>query len=156
MLQSLTSKKSLSKTVSIFHFTGHGKCRKHYSDGEKVLLQLRDGPLTSNDVRECFEKARGAPFLSFLNDCETAMEIYSSDLVDAFVDLGAENVIGTFWSVHDEPSKLFARRFYRSLVKNWTIGEALLIARYIGKKDSITWPAFVFYGDPNQTLPRVY
>jgi len=147
-------KKALSKPVSVFHFTGHGKCRKHYTMGEKVLLQLKDGPLTSDDLKECFEKAQGAPFLSFLNACETAMEIYSSELVDAFVDLGAENVIGTFWSVQDEPAKLFARRFYKSLVNKSTIGQALLISRYAGKKDSITWPAFVFYGDPNQTLPR--
>lgn len=144
-------KKSLSKPVSIFHFTGHGKCRKNYSSGKKVLIELRDGPLTSDDLKECFEKAGGAPFISFLNACETAMEIYSSELVDAFVDLGAENVIGTFWSVSDEPSKLFAKTFYRSLVNYSTIGKALLEARKI-KNDALTWPAFVFYGDPNQTL----
>lgn len=148
-------KKWLSKGVSVFHFTGHGICRKHSSEGEKVLLALRDGYLTTEDLRESFERAKGAPYLSFLNACETAMEIYSSELVDAFVDLGAENVIGTFWSVFDEPSKLFARDFYRMLEKNNFIGSALRKARNLGKtKDAITWPAFVYYGDPGQVLPR--
>jgi len=40
------------------------------------------------------------------------MEIYCSDQVDALVDLGAENVIGTFWGVTDESSKFFAKRVH--------------------------------------------
>lgn len=151
-------KKHLKEGVSIFHFTGHGAYRVHSRAGERGILFLADGCLTAEDLRTCFESAGGAPYLSFLNACQTAQEIYSSGLMDAFVDLGAENVIGTFWSVFDEPSKVFARSFYKSIVDGIEIGYAVKKARdklLYGKTDeSVTWPAFVLYGDPSCTLPR--
>lgn len=151
-------KNLLKKGVSIFHFTGHGAYRMHSRTGEKGVLFLADGFLTAEDLRDCFESAGGAPYLSFLNACQTAKEIYSSGLVDAFVDLGAENVIGTFWSVFDEPSKVFARTFYKSIVQRESIGYAIKKGRdrlICGKKadEATTWPAFVLYGDPSRTLP---
>lgn len=151
--------KRLKKGVSVFHFTGHGAYRMRSRKGERGVLRLADGDLTTDDLRNCFECARGAPYLSFLNACQTAKEIYSSGLVDAFVDLGAENVVGTFWSVFDEPAKIFARSFYKSIVQGNTIGYAIQKARntfIYGKKveEATTWPAFVFYGDPNHALPR--
>jgi CHAT domain-containing protein len=152
------ARKLLSKGVGVFHFTGHGNYRTHSAEGKKGLLCLADGELTTKDLRECFEKSRGAPYLSFLNACRSAKEIYSSELIDAFVDLGAENVIGTFWSVLDAPSKIFARKFYSSLTQHESIGFATRKAReqlaLVRKKDEdTTWPAFVFYGDPNMGLP---
>ena len=151
--------KRLKKGVSVFHFTGHGAYRMRSRKGERGVLFLADGDLITEDLRNCFQRAGGAPYLSFLNACETAKEIYSSGLVDAFVDLGAENVIGTFWSVFEEPSKIFARSFYKSIVQGIPIGYAIKKARdalIYGKKveEATTWPAFVFYGDPNHTLPR--
>lgn len=151
--------KRLNKGVSVFHFSGHGAYRVHSRRGERGVMSLADGELITDDLRNCFEHARGAPYLSFLNACQTAKEIYSSGLVDAFVDLGAENVIGTFWSVFEEPSKIFARSFYKSIVQGISIGYAIKKARdtlIYGKKveETTTWPAFVFYGDPSQGLPR--
>lgn len=152
------TRKLLSSGVGVFHFTGHGNYRTHSAEGEKGLLCLADGELTTKDLRECFAKSRGAPYLSFLNACRSAKEIYSSELIDAFVDLGAENVMGTFWSVLDEPSKIFARKFYGSLTHRESIGFAIREAREqlacVRKKDEdTTWPAFVFYGDPSRDLP---
>jgi len=152
-------KKWLKKGVSVFHFTGHGAYRLHSRSGERGVLRLADGILTTEDLRNCFEHAKGAPYLSFLNACQTAKEIYSSGLVDAFVDLGAENVIGTFWSVFDEPSKIFARSFYKSIAQGDPIGYAIKKARdrliYGGEiEQATTWPAPVLYGDPSRTLPR--
>lgn len=148
----------LKKGVSIFHFTGHGTYRTHFRSGERGVLHLADGFLTTEDLRKCFEVARGAPYLSFLNACQSAKEIYSSGLVDAFVDLGAENVIGTFWSVFDEPSKIFARTFYKSMVQGVSVGDAMKRGRerliYRNADEAATWPAFVLYGDPTRTLPR--
>jgi CHAT domain-containing protein len=151
--------KWLKKGVSIFHFTGHGAYRTRSKKGERGVLFLADGDLTTDDLRNCFECARGAPYLSFLNACQTAKEIYSSGLVDAFVDLGAENVIGTFWSVFDEPTKIFARAFYKSIIQGNTIGYAIQTVRntfiyYRKAEEATTWPAFVLYGDPSHTLPR--
>jgi CHAT domain-containing protein len=154
------AKKLLSKSLGVFHFTGHGNYRQHSEKGKRGLLCLADGELTTDDLKECFKKAKGAPYLSFLNACRSAKEIYSSELIDVFVDLGAENVIGTFWSVLDEPSKIFARGFYDSLAKR-SIGYAIVGAREqlvsFRKTDKdTTWPAFVFYGDPDKYLPDAH
>lgn len=151
--------KYLKKGVSIFHFTGHGEYRKHSRTGKRGVLFLADGCLTTDELRDCFEESRGAPYLSFLNACQTAREISGSGMVDAFVDLGAENVVGAFWSVFDEPSKIFARTFYKSIASGVSMGYAAKKARdrlYYGEEteEATTWPAFVLYGDPSRTLPR--
>lgn len=149
----------LKKGVSVFHFTGHGSYRTHAPAGKRGALSLADGYLTAEDLRNCFGVFGGAPYLSFLNACQTAKEIYSSGLVDSFVDLGAENVVGTFWSVFDEPSKVFARSFYKSIAQGESIGWATKKARdklIHGRKveEATTWPAFVLYGDPSRTVPN--
>lgn len=149
----------LSTGVSIFHFSGHGTYKAHQPEGRKGSLLLSDEELTENDLKKCFEKAKGAPFLSFLNACESAKEIYSSHLIDAFVEYGAECVIGTFWSIYDSPSTRFASRFYREAASGQTFAHALQLARwqFFDKRrfeEAATWPAFVLYGSPSTWLKR--
>jgi len=148
----------LSEGVSIFHFTGHGAYRKNQPRGKRGLIQLYDGNLTEDDLAECFRKAKGAPFLTFLNACQSAKEIYSSPMMDMFIELGAECTIGTLWSVYDYPSTRFSERFYSEIVNGQTIGHALQLARWSIQKRSFTeaatWPSFVLYGNPDLRLSR--
>jgi CHAT domain-containing protein len=151
-------KVALSEGVSIFHFSGHGAYRSKMPNGKKGSLVLRDGDLTEDDLRDCFKKAKGAPYLSFLNACQSAKEIYSSHFVDAFVQYGAEFVVGTFWSVLDTPSTDLARRFYREITDGTSVAHALTLARNQiirhRKTDEIaTWPSFVLYGSSVYGLP---
>lgn len=154
-----TTKSILSDGVSIFHFSGHGAYKIHQPKGLRGSLELRDGDLTEEDLRECFGKAKGAPYLSFLNACQSAKEIYSCHFVDAFVELGAEYVVGTFWPVYDQPSTSFSARFYREVAQDTPIAHALNLARwqFVGKRkllEAATWPSFVLYGSPRHVLPR--
>jgi len=115
--------------------------------------------LTENDLQKCFRKAKGAPYLVFLNACESAKEIYSSHLIDAFLMYGAENIVGTVWSVYDNPSKEFAKEFYDRVVKGENFGMALLSARLHminsrKQEDALTWPAFILYRNPNNDLQK--
>jgi CHAT domain-containing protein len=149
----------LSDGVSIFHFSGHGAYRMHQPEGQRGSLVLRDGYLTEEDLRSCFNKAKGAPYLSFLNACQSAKEIYSSHFVDAFVEFGAEYVVGTFWPVYDEPSTKFSERFYSEIAEGQSIAHALYLARWQfisrkGLQESATWPSFVLYGSPIHELPK--
>lgn len=152
-------KRILSEGVSIFHFSGHGAYRTHQPIGRKGCLVLKDGDLNEKDLRDCFEKAKGAPYLTFLNACQSAKEIYSSQFVDAFLDYGSEYVIGTFWPVYDQPSARFATRFYREIISGTGVAHALQLARWQftnkrGLQESSTWPSFVLYGSPSHGLPR--
>jgi len=152
-------KKALSEDISVFHFSGHGCFMRNQPEGKKGRLLLSDGDLNEHEMKTCFSKAKGAPYLSFLNACQSAKEIYNSHLVDAFLDQGAENIVGTMWSVYDQPSREMAIRFYDRVVKGDTFGEALQNARWhlsISRKheEAVTWPALVLYGTPSNILPR--
>lgn len=151
-------KKALSDGVSIFHFTGHGNYYKNQPEGKKGRLSLYGGDLTEEDLRQCFNKAKGAPYFSFLNACRSAKEIYNSHIMDAFLDYGAENFIGNIWSVYDQPSRNISIKFYDEAINGQTFGNSLMYSRW-QQKDSrriteiTTWPAMVLYGPPNNTLP---
>jgi CHAT domain-containing protein len=151
-------KKALSEGVSVFHFSGHGNCYNNQPTGKKGRLVLRDGELTEEDLRQCFRKAKGAPYFSFLNACRSAKELYDSHLMDSFLDYGAENFVGNLWSVYDYPSRKMCVNFYDELVKGNTFGEALLYSRWLCNNsrknvDITTWPALILYGQPNNVLP---
>jgi CHAT domain-containing protein len=151
---------ALSKYVSVFHFTGHGKFVKNQPEGRKGrLLLYNNEELTENDLQKCFRKAKGAPYLVFLNACESAKEIYSSHLIDAFLRYGAENIVGTIWSVYDNPSREFAVKFYDKVVEGENFGSALLSARLHmldsrKQEDALTWSAFILYGNPDNYLQK--
>lgn len=150
--------KILRQGVAIFHFSGHGNYLSNQPEGRKGRLVLHDGEITEQELRDCFDEAKGAPYLSFLNACDSAKEIYNSHLMDAFLDYGAENVIGTMWSVYDSPSKEMAVRFYDNIVRGNRFGEALLFSRdhFWGSRkteETSTWPAFILYGSPGNSLP---
>jgi len=151
--------KILSEGVGVFHFSGHGNYLRNQPEGKRGRLILRDGELNEDELRDCFAKAKGAPYLSFLNAWDSAKEIYNSHLIDAFLDYGAENVVGTMWSVYDDPAREMAVRFYDKAVRQENFGTALLTPRlhFCGSRKQVeaaTWPAFVLYGSPSNILPR--
>lgn len=60
--------KNLKKGVDIFHFTGHGSMKKEISS-----LYAYDEDLIAEDLEEYLENTV-APYLTFVNACETAVE----------------------------------------------------------------------------------
>lgn len=152
--------KVLSDELAIFHYTGHGNCYSNQPVGRKGRICLFDGELKEDELRLCFNKAKGAPYLSFLNACKTAKEIYDNPMIDTFLDFGCEHVVGNLWSVYDEPSRNMAVRFYDYLVEGETIGWSLTRSRWQYSQsrkgiENATWPALVLYGSPNNILPHV-
>jgi len=163
--------KWLRSGVRIFHFTGHGGCSKKADEGFHGLLELyKDDPedpsgfyldLTEGWLTDCFNDAGRSPWFVFLNACQTAKEIHSSHMVEEFIAYGATHIIGTLWSVRDEPASDFAKAFYDNVLadKKRSIGEALRMTRYrFSRKkenaEAVTWPAFILYGNPETPFKR--
>jgi pimeloyl-ACP methyl ester carboxylesterase len=74
-------------------------------------------------------------------------------LAEAFLRGGVANYVGTYWPVGDEPAKLFAEQFYRSLMKGQSIGEALLAGRRtVWERKSVDWADYIHYGSHDFVL----
>jgi hypothetical protein len=77
------------------------------------------------------------------------------DLAESAVRAGARNCIANFWSIGDEYARLFAERFYTSLMTGVMIGEAVRRARLdVWEKHPAMsdWASYVLYGDPMHDL----
>ena len=124
----------------------------------KFASVAEDENISEYDLKDAFEKAGGAPDLTFLNACQSAPESSYPGMADAFINQGASHLIGTFWSVYDQPSTDFVEKFYSALTRRSSYGEALRTARVQfakkrgGYRDCATWPAFVHYGQPSDDL----
>ena len=106
--------------------------------------------------------------LVFLNACQSAraaneptpngftyLQKPAEGLASSFIYGGALGCIGSLWPIFDEPAAQFAVAFYNEVLKGTMIGEAMRRARNKIKEqhpDSLTWAAFVLYGDPTSGL----
>jgi len=155
--------KYLSKGVDVFHFSGHGSYDPDAPEGFQGSLVLYNDEdpdycepsknLTEGWLDWCFGAAGRAPWFSFLNACQSAKEIYSSHMIDEFISYGATHVVGTMWSIFDEPAYKFVLGFYDQVAKGKTIGHALQLTRWSfnneRRNDEVaTWPSFILYGNP--------
>ena len=154
----------LADGVDVFHFTGHGGYDRRAPPGLQGSLILYNSEdteskdpldnLTEGWLRWCFDKAERAPWFVFLNACESAKEIYSSHMIDEFISYGTTHIVGTMWSVYDQPSTDFVLGFYDQIAKEKTIGHAMTLTRshFANERKNIeaaTWPSFILYGNPD-------
>lgn len=151
-------KRELKKGISVFHFTGHGGYSISKSSRHQLIMADKED-LTEDEIFDCFIEGKRAPYLTFMNACQTATEIYDPYLIDAFVDHGCNHVIGSLWTINDFESASLATCFYKNLKKGNSIGASLLEAKKTLKKkrsDSYleTWSAMVHYGTPADHLPE--
>lgn len=136
----------------IFHYAGHivfDQKTKEYA------LRLNGGQLfAASSIRN---HVSGTP-LVFLNSCwggkaKGLMKPLESveGLTDAFLEAGAQLVVGSLFEAPDEGARAFAEKFYESVLSGKTVGEAMRIARKhtMNKEQyAATWACFVMYGDP--------
>jgi len=77
----------------------------------------------------------------------------SHGLAEVFLRGGVANYIGTYWPVGDSAALAFAESFYPALLRNASIGAAVVEARSaIRAKRSPDWADYVHYGDPEFRL----
>ena len=153
-----------SGTFDVIHFAGHAAFDDEDPDLSGLLLHDKE-VFFAQKIRRLLE---GRP-LVFLNACQTGrtanenaaqqvrgyLQKSAEGLASAFIYGGALGCIGSLWPVYDTPAAEFAIDFYRRLLKGYTIGEAMRLAR-VGSREAypqqITWAAFVLYGDPMYQL----
>jgi len=147
------------RDYDIIHFAGHAKYDLNSPHMGGWIL--KDNIFTAKDIVSLGTTAP-MPALVFSNACQSGKtqewevkegfeeEIYG--LANAFLLSGVRNYIGTFWNVADDTCLEFAREFYRHIVEEKPIGEALRLSRlhlvHIKKKSSLAWTSYMLYGDP--------
>jgi CHAT domain-containing protein len=156
--------KLVSGQYDIVHFCGHGNYKA--SDPEQSGWLLSEKLfVTAKDIL----RARNAPWLIVANACYSgrlrqgdpypSLEVArkGAAIAEAFMDRGVRNYLGTGWTVDDDQALRFAKTFYRHLLRNAPLAEAVGTARksIFDEQTGSTWGAYQFYGDPNDRLrPR--
>lgn len=144
----------LKKDYEICHFVGHGT----YADERtgETGWKFADGTvLTCQDIEAVSSRA-AFPLLILANSCDSARpsladaQGYVSALYRAFLRQGVPHYIGTAARIPDEPSRDFARSFYRLLAGGLSIGEALSKTRQVfsERPGMPIWAYYLHYGDP--------
>ena len=126
-----------------------GKPRSDGSTSDESVLAttvLREADLADGDWRP----------IVVLNACQSLRGGYSlkgvGGFAEAFVEGGAGVIVGSSWSVGDEPALAFIEAFYERFCdpkKPVTLAEAAAAARQKAREDGdATWLAYVVYGHP--------
>jgi CHAT domain-containing protein/Flp pilus assembly protein TadD len=109
--------KSVQKSFSTFHFTGHGAYNSR--NPADSALALTDGLLTAKDISQLDLSSYK---LIVLAACETALtgndgiKTEYVGLSSAFLKAGATNVLSTLWPVDEISSTWLTIRFYQFLL----------------------------------------
>lgn len=98
--------------IQVFHYAGHGS-----PDGLSLVnVQTGDNQTAGADgIAQIIQNSQENIQLVFLNACSTEAQ------VQALLDAGVKNVVGTSTSINDEVAVDFAMRFYRSMLNNQSI-----------------------------------
>ena len=77
-------------------------------------------------------------------------------LAEAFLRGGVANYVGTYWPVGDESAGAFAQTFYTELLRQQTIGAALLAGREKVRVEleSVDWADYIHYGSYDFALKQ--
>lgn len=133
----------------ILHFSGHGFFDPENPQNSSLIFM--DNPCYAYEIEENI--INKAPLLIFSNACTSAQTIYGQQgLVQAFLSSGTSTYIGTIWPVNDQLAGMIGEEFYRYIIHGQAVGEALRLARLNAHSKfgwtSLSWAAFIIYGDP--------
>lgn len=126
---------AMAAGVDVLHVAAHTTQRR---DG--ATLDLADGPITVADVA----KLGPAPRLVVLASCGGAAgrdDAGNGSLTTAFLDAGADAVVGTRWSVGDADAARFVEAFYANGGDRDPV-RALGETQRASKLPATTWAAF--------------
>jgi len=173
------------RVYKVLHLAGHGvynylpedatRCEKcdQVLTGSKIEARQRSTAavtgmvlgnglfLTPAEVRQM----RQVPELVFINCCHLGrieedrspvhFNLLAANLATEFIRMGVRAVVAAGWAVDDGAAKIFAGRFYQSLLEGEAFGVAVRKARsaaYEARPGTNTWGAYQCYGDPDFSL----
>jgi hypothetical protein len=157
-----------AEDFQILHFAGHSGYHRDKADRFRSsgLLMHGEEYFTGSDA---LALKRLPPIVVF-NSCEAARiarldpvdgsgktsmnedgAVGAVTIAEAFLKVGIQHFVGTFWPVRDTAATLFSETFYKKLAAKESVGEAMLSSRkvlyYAGALD---WANYIHYGDPTE------
>ena len=128
--------------------------RSQQGQGTRYLGRFAK-PMHQNAI----EKLRLNAGLVTLSACDTGVGPVGEDgvdnIVNAFIEAGAETVVSTLWELEDHSTEHLMAAFYSRLSKGEPKGQALREAQSQLIKEGLQpyyWASFQLVGDPNGTI----
>ncbi len=143
----------------VLHFATHSRLAPFSGSPTSLLLSTQsmegetiDGSLTAKSIRDWHL----TPDLVVLSACKTAFMDPGGGLTAAFLDAGAQQVIGSLWDIDDRSTALLMTEFYRALIVDQQSAPAALrqaqlsLAHNPRWKAPYYWAGFVVQEDLNR------
>lgn len=145
---------------NVLHLALHGYADVDYPDRSALVFAPRpsasdDGLLQVRDIRKMHLNAK----LVTLSACNTGVgpvgEAGVANLVNAFIEAGAESVVSTLWELEDHSTSRLMTDFYHHVAMHEPEAQALRDAQLqlINEKDPpYFWASFQLVGNPDTAL----
>lgn len=153
--------KSLNlNSTEVVHLALHGYTDLDYPDRSALIFApdasgADDGLLQVREIRNLHLKAK----LVTLSACNTGVGPVGApgivNLVNAFIEAGADSVVSTLWEVEDHTTERLMADFYGQLAEHKRKVDALRNAQLEMMNQGLTpyfWASFQIVGEPNATL----
>jgi CHAT domain-containing protein len=150
---------SLNST-EVIHLALHGYADLDYPDRSALIFApdtsgTEDGLLQVREIRGLHLKAK----LVTLSACNTGVgpvgEAGVANLVNAFIEAGADSVVSTLWGLEDHTTARLMTKFYSQLARHDRKVDALRVAQLDLLNQGLPpyfWASVQIVGDPDGTL----
>ncbi len=150
---------SLNST-EVIHLALHGYADLDYPDRSALIFApdpsgTEDGLLQVREIRGLHLKAK----LVTLSACNTGVgpvgEAGVANLVNAFIEAGADSVVSTLWELEDHTTERLMTMFYSQLARHDRKVDALRVAQLDLLNQGLPpyfWASVQIVGDPDGTL----
>jgi len=148
-------------STEVVHLALHGYADLDYPDRSALVFapeqssSTEDGLLQVREIRGLHLKAK----LITLSACNTGVgpvgEAGVANLVNAFIEAGADSVVSTLWELEDHTTEHLMTQFYAKLANHERKVDALRAAQLELLDKGVPpyyWASFQVVGDPNGTL----
>jgi CHAT domain-containing protein len=146
--------------TQVIHLALHGYADLDYPDRSALIFApdasgTDDGLLQVREIRQMHLTSK----LVTLSACDTGVgpvgESGVVNLVNAFIEAGADSVVSTLWELADQPTSKLMTNFYAGLVAHDRKVDALRAAQLELLNEGLPpyfWASFQLVGDANGTL----
>ena len=149
-----------TESTEVIHLALHGYADVEYPDRSALIFAPEangpdDGLLQAREIRELHVRAK----LVTLSACDTGVgpvgESDVANVVNAFIEAGADSVVSTLWDLEDEATEHLMTVFYSRLALHEPKVDALRFAQLDLLHQGLPpyfWAGVQIVGDPSGTL----